>query len=230
MLLISVGGAGRGDVSDRFGVDALNAGDDTLERSDTKTVYAFAEIPALTIVGLEASQNFHPHNGRRTSIFIAHDPSFCYRALSSFKEAPVAFCPTCGTQIPDGAGCPKCAGGAVAAVPTGGGLADNVAGALAYVTIIPAIVFLVVEPFNKKRFVRFHAFQCLFFAVAWTVLWIGLSFIAHIPFLGWATVLIWPLVSLVGFVIWLILVLKAYQGQMFKLPVIGDMAEQQAGS
>ena len=53
---------------------------------------------------------------------------------------------------------------------------------------------------------------------------------AHIPFLGWATVLVWPLVSLAGFVIWLILVLKAYQGQMFKLPVIGDMAEQQAGS
>jgi uncharacterized membrane protein len=38
------------------------------------------------------------------------------------------------------------------------------------------------------------------------------------------------LVSLVGFVIWLILVLKAYQGQMFKLPIIGDMAEQQAGA
>jgi uncharacterized membrane protein len=179
---------------------------------------------------LEASQNFRLHNGRQSSISIAHDPSFCYRALSSFKEAPVAFCPTCGTQISDGAGCPKCAGGAVAAAPAGAGLADNVAGALAYVTIIPAIVFLVVEPFNKKRFVRFHAFQCLFFAVAWTVLWIGLSFIAHIPFLGWATVVIWPLVSLVGFVIWLILVLKAYQGQMFKLPVIGDMAEQQAGS
>ena len=67
------------------------------------------------------------------------------------------------------------------------GLADNVAGALAYVTIIPAIVFLVLEPFNKKRFVRFHAFQCIFFAIAWIVLWIGLSFIGHIPFLGWAT-------------------------------------------
>ncbi len=144
----------------------------------------------------------------------------------------MAFCPTCGTQIADGASCPKCAAGAghVASTPAAGGLADNVAGALAYVTIIPAIVFLVVEPFNKKRFIRFHAFQCLFFAVAWTVLWIGLSLIAHIPFLGWATVLIWPLVSLVGFVIWLILVLKAYQGQMFKLPVIGDMAEQQAGA
>ena len=145
----------------------------------------------------------------------------------------MAFCPTCGTQIADGATCPKCAGGAAQAasqVVSAAGLADNVAAALAYVTIIPAIVFLVVEPFNRKRFIRFHAFQCIFFAIAWTVLWIGLSLVAHIPFLGWATVLIWPLVSLVGFVIWLILVLKAYQGQMFKLPVIGDMAEQQAGA
>jgi uncharacterized membrane protein len=146
----------------------------------------------------------------------------------------MAFCPTCGTPIPDGATCPKCPVGAgqgtSMVAPAGTGLADNVAGALAYVTIIPAIVFLVLEPFNRKRFVRFHSFQCLFFAVAWTVLWIGLSFVAHIPFLGWATVLIWPLVSLVGFVIWLILVLKAYQGQMFKLPIIGDMAEQQAGA
>ena len=146
----------------------------------------------------------------------------------------MAFCPTCGTLIPDGGTCPKCPVGAgqgtSMVASAGAGLADNVAGALAYVTIIPAIVFLVLEPFNRKRFVRFHSFQCLFFAVAWTVLWIGLSFVAHIPFLGWATVLIWPLVSLVGFVIWLILVLKAYQGQMFKLPIIGDMAEQQAGA
>jgi uncharacterized membrane protein len=148
----------------------------------------------------------------------------------------VAFCPSCGTQIADGATCPKCAGTAGApAAPAGGtaagaGLQDNVAGALAYVTIIPAIVFLVLEPFNRKRFIRFHSFQCIFFAIAWTVLWIVLAFIGHIPFLGWATILVWPLISLVGFVIWLILVLKAYQGQMFKLPVIGDMAEKQAGA
>ena len=141
------------------------------------------------------------------------------------------FCPKCGTQIAEGTACPKCIGGAASA-PSGasGGLDDNVAGALAYVTIIPAIVFLVLEPFNRKRFVRFHSFQCLLFAVVWTVLWIGLSVIAHIPFFGWLTVLVWPLVSLAGFVVWLILVLKAYQGQMFKLPVIGDMAEKQAGA
>lgn len=146
----------------------------------------------------------------------------------------MAFCANCGTQIADGATCPKCAGGAgpgtSAIAPAAAGLTDNVAGALAYVTIIPAIIFLVLEPFNKKRFIRFHAFQSIFFMIAWIVLEIALAFIGHIPFLGWATVLLWPLIGLAGLVIWLILVLKAYQGQMFKLPVIGDMAEQQAGA
>ena len=105
----------------------------------------------------------------------------------------MAFCPTCGTQIVDGATCPKCAGGAAqstsVAVPAAAGLTDNVAGALAYVTIIPAIIFLVLEPFNKKRFIRFHAFQCIFFSIAWIVLWMILAFIGHIPFLGWSA---WP--------------------------------------
>lgn len=109
-------------------------------------------------------------------------------------------------------------------------MADNVAGMLAYVTIIPAIVFLVMEPYNKNRFVRFHAFQCLFFAVAWTVLWIALSIVAHIPILGWLTILIWPLIGLAGLIIWVILLLKANQGQMYKLPMIGDMAEKQANA
>jgi uncharacterized membrane protein len=146
----------------------------------------------------------------------------------------MAFCPTCGTQLAEGAVCTKCsvaAGTGTSAVTTvPAGLTDNVAGALAYLTIIPAIVFLVLEPFNRKHFIRFHSFQCLFFAAVWTVLWIGLSIIGHIPFLGWATVLLWPLISLAGFILWLILVLKAYQGQMFKLPVIGNLAEQQAGA
>ncbi|HEX8811516.1 MAG TPA: DUF4870 domain-containing protein [Terracidiphilus sp.] len=109
-------------------------------------------------------------------------------------------------------------------------MTDNVAGMLAYFTIIPAILFLVLEPYNKSRFVRFHAFQCLFFAVAWTALWIGLNIVAHIPILGWLTILIWPLVGLAGLIIWIILLLKANQGQMYKLPVIGDMAEKQANA
>jgi uncharacterized membrane protein len=132
--------------------------------------------------------------------------------------------------------CAACAGrvATAPAVPQAtvniGGMADNVAGMLAYITIIPAIVFLVVEPYNKNRFVRFHAFQSLLFAVAWTALWIALNIVAHIPILGWLTVLIWPLVGLAGLIIWVMLLLKANQGQMWKLPMIGDMAEKQANA
>ena len=130
--------------------------------------------------------------------------------------------------------CPACSRTGAAtprpAQTTAGGLTDNVAGMLAYVTIIPAIIFLVIEPYNKSRFVRFHSFQSIFFAVAWTVIWIALSFVGMIPVLGWLTLLIWPLLGLGGLVIWIILLLKANQGQMFKLPLIGDMAEQQAGA
>ena len=144
----------------------------------------------------------------------------------------MAYCPNCGAQIADGSVCTKCAGtaGAIATTVAGTGLSDNVAGALAYVTIIPAIVFLVLEPFNRRPFVRFHSFQCIFFAIAWTILGIGVSILGHMPLLGWMVWLIWPLISLVGFIIWLILILKAYQGKKFKLPVIGDMAEKQAGA
>ena len=147
----------------------------------------------------------------------------------------MAFCSGCGTQVPEGAAaCPKCgkamgqpaAGGGAAA----GGLADNVAGMLAYITIVPAIIFLVIEPFNRNRFVRFHAFQSIFFCVAWTVLWVALSVVGMIPVLGWATILIWPLLGLGGLIIWVLLLVKAYGGQMFKLPVIGDMAEKQANT
>ena len=145
----------------------------------------------------------------------------------------MAFCPSCGSQIPAGAvACPACAGGGGTAVATtpASGLTDNVAGMLAYVTIIPAILFLVLEPYNKKRFIRFHSFQNIFFVIAWVVVGVALSFIAAIPVLGWLTLLIWPLLGLGGLVLWILLLVKAYQGQMFKLPIIGDMAEKQAGA
>ena len=149
----------------------------------------------------------------------------------------MAFCSVCGAQIADGTtACAACAGRVATAPPvpqasaSTGGMTDNVAGMLAYVTVIPAIIFLVVEPYNRSRFVRFHSFQSIFFAVAWTVIWIALSFVGMIPVLGWATLIIWPLLGLGGLIIWIILLLKANQGQMFKLPVIGDMAEKQAGA
>ena len=104
----------------------------------------------------------------------------------------------------------------------GGGLSDNAAGAIAYITIIPAIIFLVMAPYNQKPFVKFHAFQSLGFAVVGFVL----SFINIIPILGQIVFLI-GLVAL--FVMWVICVLKASQGGAFKLPVIGKFAAEQSG-
>jgi uncharacterized membrane protein len=48
------------------------------------------------------------------------------------------------------------------------GLSDNSAGALAYVTFIPAIVFLAMPPYNQSPYVRFHAWQSIFLFVAWS--------------------------------------------------------------
>jgi uncharacterized membrane protein len=130
------------------------------------------------------------------------------------------------------AACPSCAGGTQTAVTTApaAGLTDNVAGMLSYL-LIPAIVFLVLEPYNKRRFIRFHAFQCIFLCIAMFVLGIALSILWHIPVLGWLVLfLLWPLIGLAELILWIILLLKAYQGQMWKLPVIGDMAEKQANA
>ena len=109
-------------------------------------------------------------------------------------------------------------------------MTDNVAGMLAYVTIIPAIVFLLVAPYNRSKFVRFHSFQCIFLTLAWIALGIALSILAAIPVLGWLTVLVWPIVGLAGLALWVILLIKANQGQMWKVPFVGDFAEKQAAA
>lgn len=144
----------------------------------------------------------------------------------------MAFCPNCGTQLADGTACPKCAGAvpAAGASAAGTGLANNMAGALAYFTFIPAIVFLVLEPYNKNRFIRFHAFQCLFLTAVMFALGIALGIVALIPVIGLVTIPLHFVIWIGAFVLWIILVLKAYQNQMFKLPVIGDMAEKQANA
>ena len=146
----------------------------------------------------------------------------------------MAFCANCGAEVAAGASnCAQCGkpagqsvGGGVAAVPatTASGLQENVAGMLAYLTIIPAIIFLVLEPYNRSKFVRFHAFQCIFLAVGLIAIHIALMFI---PIIGWA---ISGLVSLAALALWIICLLKAYGNQMWKIPVIGDMAEKQANA
>lgn len=123
-------------------------------------------------------------------------------------------------------GCGKAAAAAATAAPVSG-LQDNVAGLLAYL-FIPAIIFLVLEPFNRNKFIRFHSFQSLFFTAAMIALNFVLAIIAMIPFLGFVTIFLWPIIYLASFILWIVLMVKAYGGQKFKVPVIGDLAEKQA--
>jgi len=156
----------------------------------------------------------------------------------------MAFCASCGTQMADNAAfCPNCgkaagqaasAGTSAAPAPAGAPataampMEENIAGMLAYFTIIPAIIFLIIEPFNRNRFVRFHSFQCLFTCAALIVLHILLSFFSYVlPLMMFA---IWGLLGLAELALWLLLVVKAYQHEMFKLPIVGDMAEKQANA
>ena len=107
------------------------------------------------------------------------------------------------------------------------GLDANVAAALTYIPIV-AIVFLVIE--KGSRLVKFHAVQSLGLLVAWMATWFILGIIGMIPVLGWATLLLWPLVAIGMFVVWLIALLKAFKGEWWKLPVIGNIAEQQSAT
>ena len=104
------------------------------------------------------------------------------------------------------------------------GLSDNAASGLAYVTIIPAIVFLAVAPYNQKSIIRFHSWQSIFLFVASVAIHIVLLFI---PVVGWV---LSPLFSLFVIVIWVICLVKAFNGERFKLPLIGNFADQQAGN
>jgi len=153
----------------------------------------------------------------------------------------MAFCANCGSQA-DGAFCPKCgaamnvAGGAGAAAPSSAapgpaaapaGLTDNVASALCYVMgLITGILFLVLAPYNQNRKIRFHAFQSIFLHVAAIVIWIAFLFLSAVS--GGMLIFVSPLIWLGFFVLWIVMIIKAYQDQKLVLPIIGPLAEKQA--
>src|ERR1043166_9483762 len=152
----------------------------------------------------------------------------------------MAFCSGCGTAIADGtttcAACSAPAPAASATTSSGSGLTDNIAGLLCYspVGIIADIVFLVAEPYNRNKFIRFHAFQSLFTALALIVLGFGLGIVlgifAMIPVVGWIIdVLLWAAFITGNLTLWVIMMIKAYQMQTVKLPFVGEMAAKQAG-
>jgi uncharacterized membrane protein len=100
-------------------------------------------------------------------------------------------------------------------------MAENVASGLSYVfTWLTGLIFFLVD---KRPEVRFHAMQAIVFGVFWTLVWVVRPYMPG-PIRGLLGVAL--LAFLVG---WFVLMIQAFQGKHFKLPVIGDFAEQQAG-
>ena len=113
------------------------------------------------------------------------------------------------------------------------GLTDNAASGLAYFTFIPALIFLLVAPYNQKASIRFHAWQSILLTVAAIVIDIALAIVLSVILFAvgfFVYGLLWKLIELCWFAIWLICVINAFQGKRFKLPIIGDFAEKQAGA
>jgi uncharacterized membrane protein len=160
----------------------------------------------------------------------------------------MAFCANCGAEV-QGRFCAKCGTplSATGSAETGstapppgaqpytstqtGGLTENVAGALCYVIgLITGIIFLALAPYNQNKFVRFHAFQSIFLHAAWIAFWIIHTILAMMmPYsILVLSSLLWLVIGLGGLVIWIVCIIKAYNRERFKLPIIGDLAEKQA--
>lgn len=149
----------------------------------------------------------------------------------------MAFCPQCGSAV-EGNFCAKCgasvAGASAGAAGTGpvytsppaaaSGLTDNVAGALAYIPIV-GIIFLLIEPYNRNKLIRFHAFQGLFLLAAVIVLNIVVGILATIL---WSLWILYAVIRLAFAVIWIYCMYKAFINEKVVLPVIGPIAEKQA--
>ncbi len=142
----------------------------------------------------------------------------------------MAFCKSCGQEIGTANFCSKCgASQGAAAVPVAApiaasteGLAENVAGLLCYVLgWVTGLILLLID---KRPWVKFHAAQSIAVFGGLTVIRIGLLFMSH--FLGWA---IFGLVGLLTLVLWIFLMVKAYQHETVRIPIAADIADSIAG-
>lgn len=145
----------------------------------------------------------------------------------------MAFCKACGQDIGSANFCPKCGANQsaaaspapVVAAPSTEGLAENVAGLLCYVLgWLTGIIFLLID---KRPFVKFHAAQSIVVFGGLTVLRIALAFIGGLS--GIVSFGLFGLIGLLMFALWILLMVKAYQHEMFKLPIAAPIAESIAG-
>ncbi|MBI2068160.1 MAG: DUF4870 domain-containing protein [Deltaproteobacteria bacterium] len=115
----------------------------------------------------------------------------------------------------------------------GTGLAPNIAGMLCYIASpFTSLVFMFLEKENKE--IQFHVWQSLLLSLCF---WASYFFLAILSwmmglvagFLGWTFGLLIPFLVLLAMVLWIISMIKAYQGERWKVPYLGEMAEKQAG-
>ena len=148
---------------------------------------------------------------------------------SCSQETSGAFCNFCGATL---AGA-TAGGGSTPMSAASTGLSPNAAAAISYLTIIPSIIFLVLEPYKNMKLVKFHSIQNIALAVAWVIVYIGLTILSlalhFIPFIGILFLLLDLAVAVVFIAAWLIALIKASKGEFFKLPFIGAFAAKQAG-
>ena len=153
------------------------------------------------------------------------DERFCSECGEPVKRAAVV-CVHCGVPLKPLAG--------TASARAGTGLEPHVAAALSYLlTWLTGLIVLLVE--REDEYVRFHARQAIAFGIASVIAWCfvaifsavsgGVFFVGEVlPSLAWAAFYItWV-------VLWIVLMVKAYQGERFKLWVLGNIAEGQGAS
>ena len=152
--------------------------------------------------------------------------AFCSRCGTNVQDG-VAFCPQCGAAV--GAAAPPPYQPYVAAPPATSGLQENVAGLLCYVLgWLTGIVFLLID---KRPFVRFHAAQSIVIFGALFVIRLILIFAISGSLFGfWAFYgIISLLVSLLTLAAWVVLMIMAYQGKWFEVPIAAGIAKNIAG-
>jgi uncharacterized membrane protein len=153
------------------------------------------------------------------------------------------FCSHCGSEL-QGRYCAKCGapapgapGPAPAQPPSPAttlslpGLTDNVAAALCYLgLVLTGVLFLFLEPYNRNKTIRFHAFQSIF---AWIGIMIASAAVRIVfgtildgPHTYWLLDLIWGAFDVGAIALWLALMYRAYLGERWVAPVVGEMAER----
>lgn len=128
-----------------------------------------------------------------------------------------AFCPACGLSVSES--------------PGAASSRERMLGALAYVGLIPAIVFLLIPALRGNRFVRFHSWQSVLFTIASVSMGLVLKLLfmvlAILPVVGFLLAWLSLGIGSMGiFFLWIVLLAKAALGNYYQLPVIGPLAEQ----